>query len=97
MWSSKSLYSIVYLGVFGSLIGALAYFHVLQKLNASTVALTTLITPSFAIAIGGLLNDEPIDQELVIGATVIMISLAFFQFGDKWIKRFKGIKPLEMG
>ena len=96
MWSAKSLYSIVYLGVFGSLIGALAYFHVLQKLNASTVALTTLITPSFAIAIGGLLNDEPIDQALIVGATIIMISLAFFQFGDKWLKRFKRVKSVEM-
>jgi drug/metabolite transporter (DMT)-like permease len=96
MWSSKSLYSIVYLGVFGSLIGALAYFHVLQKLNASTVALTTLITPSFAIAIGGLLNDEPIDQALIVGATIIMISLAYFQFGDKWLKRFKRVKSVEM-
>ena len=96
VWSAKSLYSIVYLGVFGSLIGALAYFHVLQKLNASTVALTTLITPSFAIALGGLLNDEPIDQALIVGATIIMISLAFFQFGDKWLKRFKRVKWVEM-
>jgi len=68
----------------------------LQKLNASTVALTTLITPSFAIAIGGLLNDEPIDQALIVGATIIMISLAFFQFGDKWLKRFKRVKSIEM-
>ncbi|AXV65695.1 MULTISPECIES: DMT family transporter [Pseudoalteromonas] len=96
LWSVKSLYSIVYLGVFGSLIGALAYFHVLQKLNASTVALTTLITPSFAIAIGGIFNNEPIDQALIVGATVIMISLAFFQFGDKWLKRFKRVKPIKM-
>jgi len=49
-----------------------------------------------AIAIGGLLNDEPIDQALIVGATIIMISLAFFQFGDKWLKRFKRVKSVEM-
>ncbi len=97
MWSAKSLYSIIYLGVFGSLIGALAYFHVLQKLNASTVALTTLITPSFAIAIGGILNNETIDHALIAGATIIMLSLACFQFGDKWLKRIKRVKPVGLG
>ncbi len=81
-WSVKSLWSIAYLGVFGSLIGALAYFHVLQKLAASTVALTTLITPSFAIALGAWLNNEPVDLQLIIGAVIILVSLAVFQFGE---------------
>nr|WP_211842067.1 DMT family transporter [Pseudoalteromonas sp. NEC-BIFX-2020_015] len=87
LWSAKSLWSIVYLGVFGSLIGALAYFHVLQKLPASTVALTTLITPSFAIGLGAWLNDESVDQQLIIGAVIILMSLAVFQFGENWMKK----------
>ncbi|MFY8325444.1 DMT family transporter [Pseudoalteromonas sp. ZZD1] len=87
LWSAKSLWSIVYLGVFGSLIGALAYFHVLQKLAASTVALTTLITPSFAIALGAWLNNEPVDLQLIIGAVIILLSLAVFQFGEGWFSK----------
>lgn len=86
-WSAKSLWAIGYLGVFGSLVGALAYFHVLQNLNASTVSLTTLITPSFALGLGAWLNNEPLSQELIIGAVIILISLGFFQFGDKFLKR----------
>lgn len=89
LWSAKSVYSIVYLGVFGSLIGAMAYFHVLQKLPASTVALTTLITPGFAILIGAIFNNETLNKQLLLGALLIMISLAFFQFGDKWLKTSK--------
>ncbi|MBB1396748.1 DMT family transporter [Pseudoalteromonas sp. SG44-8] len=95
-WTVKSLWSIVYLGVFGSLVGSLAYFHVLQKLPASTVALTTLITPSFAIGLGGWLNNEAIDQQLLIGAAIILLSLAVFQFGDGWLKKratFKKLNP----
>ncbi|KTF13422.1 DMT family transporter [Pseudoalteromonas sp. H105] len=86
-WSVKSIWSIVYLGVFGSLVGALAYFHVLQKLTASTVALTTLITPSFAIGLGAWLNNEPISMQLGLGAGIILISLAIFQFGEGWFNR----------
>lgn len=85
-WNLRSLWAIGYLGLFGSLIGALAYFHVLQNLNASTVALTTLITPSFAIGLGAWLNNEPLSKELIIGAAIIVISLGFFQFGDKYLK-----------
>jgi drug/metabolite transporter (DMT)-like permease len=88
-WSVKSLWSIVYLGIFGSLIGALAYFHVLQNLNASTVALTTLITPSFALGLGVWLNNELLSQALIIGAIIILISLGVFQFGDQFIKPLK--------
>lgn len=88
-WSAKSLWSIGYLGIFGSLIGALAYFHVLQNLNASTVALTTLITPSFALGLGAWLNNEALSTELIIGAVIILISLGVFQFGDKYLKRNK--------
>ncbi|KTD98813.1 DMT family transporter [Pseudoalteromonas sp. H71] len=85
-WNVRSLWAIGYLGIFGSLIGALAYFHVLQNLNASTVALTTLITPSFAIGLGAWLNNEPLSIELITGAVIIVISLGFFQFGDKYLK-----------
>jgi drug/metabolite transporter (DMT)-like permease len=89
-WSARSIWAIGYLGVFGSLVGALAYFHVLQNLNASTVALTTLITPSFALGLGVWLNSEPLSNELVIGAVIILISLAVFQFGEKIFNQNSG-------
>ncbi|ASM50645.1 hypothetical protein PESP_a2720 [Pseudoalteromonas espejiana DSM 9414] len=89
LWNARSLWSIAYLGIFGSIVGALAYFHVLQNLNASTVALSSLITPSFALALGAFLNNEPLSQELIIGAVIIFLSLALFQFGDTVLKRSK--------
>ncbi len=88
-WSAKSIWAIGYLGVFGSLLGALAYFHVLQNLNASTVALTTLITPSFALGLGAWLNNEPLSKELISGAVIILLSLGVFQFGEQIVNRNK--------
>ncbi|MDE3271811.1 DMT family transporter [Pseudoalteromonas sp. G4] len=89
LWSERAIGSIIYLGVFGSLLGFLAYFHVLQKLDASTVALITLITPGFAIALGTLLNNESLSVSLVVGAIIILVSLGLFQFGDKLLKTKK--------
>ncbi|QLE86747.1 DMT family transporter [Shewanella sp. Scap07] len=83
-WSEKSIWSIVYLGIFGSLIGFVGYFYILQHLNASTVSLVTLITPVFAMALGAVLNQEQVSQTLIIGAGLVLLGLAFYLFGDKW-------------
>lgn len=82
-WQPRALFSIVYLGVFGSLVGFVAYFYVLQKLTASTVALITMITPVMAMTLGGLLNDEPISANLVFGALLVVIGLSCFQWSRK--------------
>jgi drug/metabolite transporter (DMT)-like permease len=78
-WSVKSLASIVYLGVFGSLIGFVCYFYVLQKMTTSNVALITMMTPVFAILLGAWLNEEVITINVLIGAGTIIIGLALYQ------------------
>ena len=82
-WSSRSIYSILYLGVFGSLIGFVAYYYILQKLDASTVALVTLMTPVIALVIGAIFNQEAITAMLIIGALLVMLGLALFLYGDR--------------
>lgn len=85
-WSKRSLLSILYLGVFGSLIGFIAYFFVLQRLAASTVSLVTLITPVFAIFLGAMVNNESINQSLIIGTTLILMGLSLFFWGKRLIR-----------
>ncbi len=97
-WQTKSLASILYLGIFGSLIGFVAYFFILQKLSASTVALTTLITPIAAMMLGASLNDEHINEYFISGAFGVLFGLGLYQFADKinfkWLKR-EEIKELK--
>jgi len=88
-WSSRSLFSIIYLGVFGSLIGFIAYFFVLQRLPTSTVALVTLITPVFAIILGAVFNQEAISQQLVIGAMLITFGLSIYFWGRRFTLQLK--------
>lgn len=87
MWSERSLFAILYLGIFGSLIGFIAYFFVLQRLPASTVALITLITPVFAIALGAIFNNEPISIKLVIGASLITLGLSIYFWGKRILQK----------
>lgn len=87
-WQPRAIWAIVYLGVFGSFIGFVAYFYVLQKLSASTVALVTMITPILALSLGALLNNEPISFNILLGASIVLIGLFFYNWGDKlWQKK----------
>jgi drug/metabolite transporter (DMT)-like permease len=88
-WSNKSILSVVYLGVIGSLVGFIAYFYILQRLKASTVALITMITPVIAISLGLLLNNETINFNLIVGALAIIAGLAIYQWGDSVIKHHR--------
>lgn len=82
-WSNKSIASIIYLGVFGSLIGFVCYFYILQKLTTSSVALITMMTPVFAIILGSWLNDEIITVNVIIGACAIISGLALYQQNNR--------------
>ncbi|MGX5201789.1 DMT family transporter [Aliikangiella sp. IMCC44632] len=87
LWSDKAIYSIVYLGVFGSLIGFVAYYYILQKLSVSSVAIITLLTPVVAILLGSWLNNELISLRLIFGGAIILVALACFFWGKLWFQR----------
>jgi drug/metabolite transporter (DMT)-like permease len=87
MWSQKSILSILYLGVFGSLVGFICYFYVLQKLTTSSVSLITMITPVFAIMLGSGLNNEIITVNVIAGAAGIILGLALYQQQSQKAKR----------
>lgn len=83
----RTLGVIVYLAVFGSFVGFFCYFYVLKHLQASTVALTTMITPVLALALGALLNDEQITTSLMTGAAMIAGALVLYYWGDLLLAR----------
>ena len=81
------LWALLYLALFGSLIGFVCYFRVLASLPAATVALITLITPVLALLLGALLNGEQPGLNVMAGAAVIVIGLALYFLGDRRTRR----------
>nr|WP_245232359.1 DMT family transporter [Thiorhodococcus minor] len=53
----RSAWSILYLACFGSALGFILYYDVLHRVEASRVALITLITPVLALFLGQIAND----------------------------------------
>lgn len=74
--------AIVYLGVFGSVIGFALYYYVIKHLEASKVSLITLLTPVLALLLGHLLNGEEIGWRLWLGTGVILFGLSVYQWDE---------------
>lgn len=79
---SRTLFSIIYLGVFGSAVGFIAYFYLLKNIAASQVALIPLITPINALLLGYFLNEEPITEVIIIGTILVLSGLGLYQWKD---------------
>lgn len=77
--ASRGLWAIVYLGVFGSCLGFIAYYYVLRRVEAGSVLLITLITPVIALVLGGALNNERLDAAVWSGAALVISGLLVYQ------------------
>jgi drug/metabolite transporter (DMT)-like permease len=88
-WQMCSIAAVIYMGVFASLLGFLAYFYILKRLDASTVAMTTMLTPLMSLILGVLLNDERFSLTLAIGGALIVTGLGLFLFGNRLVKKFE--------
>lgn len=75
----KSALGVSYLVVCGSMIGSTLFFFVLQRCSAMTTALIPLLTPVLAMSIGVLVDGETLSFIQMVGALMIVGSLAIYQ------------------
>ncbi|MFA5082894.1 MAG: DMT family transporter [Hydrogenophilaceae bacterium] len=72
--------AIVYLGVFGSVLGFALYYYVIKHMEAGKVSLITLVTPVIALLLGSLLNGEVVSVRVWAGAALIGLGLGVHQW-----------------
>jgi len=85
----RTMLSIIYLGLVGSVLGFALYYYVLRHVEATRVALITLVTPVLALLLGNTLNGEVLQTEVVIGTASILSGLLLFEYGQtagKWVR-----------
>lgn len=70
--------AIAYLAICGSVIGFIAYYYVLKKMNVVSVGMITLMTPIFAMILGVYLNNENVLPHQWAGLAVVIFGLSIF-------------------
>ncbi len=79
-----SLAAIVYLGAIATTIGFALYYYVLTHLEATRVALITLLTPVLALLLGHTINQEPLTMKVAAGTALILTGLLMHEFFDRF-------------
>lgn len=80
---TRAGFSILYLGMIGSVMGFALYFYVLKNVDASRVALITLVTPVTALLLGNWLNGEALTLQVWLGTFLILSGLVCYQILGK--------------
>lgn len=76
-YSEASIWALVYLIVFGSLLAYTAYVWLLRHAPITKVATYAYVNPIVAVTLGALILDERLDASMIIGALMIVASVAF--------------------
>lgn len=70
--------SLVYLGIFGSLLGFALYYFLLQRLSAYVVSTVGMISPVFALLLGSLLANESLTSHVLMGSGLVLVGLTLY-------------------
>jgi drug/metabolite transporter (DMT)-like permease len=70
-WSAKGVAGLLWLVVFGSIVGYNAYIYTLETLPISLVSIYTYINPVVAVILGRIFYDEPFGRKELTAMAVI--------------------------
>ncbi len=91
----NSVWSILYLAIFGSVITFTTYYWLLQRVNVVMLSLLAFITPIVALFLGWILLNEQLSARHFVGSFLVLIGLMTANFINlKKIKKENLIKQI---
>ena len=87
----RATMAIVYLGVFGSVVGFALYYYALKRLDTGRMALITLVTPLAALYIGWQFNGESLPLGTWLGTLLILAGLGLYLLEARLPRRRQSI------
>ncbi|TDQ08336.1 DMT family transporter [Pedobacter metabolipauper] len=74
-WTMISLSAVVYLAVFGSVVGYFCYIYALKKVSATEVSVLSYFNTVIALFLGWLVLDEIITIDILIATALIILGV----------------------
>jgi drug/metabolite transporter (DMT)-like permease len=72
-WTARSIFAMIYLALFGSVVGYVAFSYLISQLPATKVTVLSYVNVVVALFLGWLILDETITSRIII-ATILIIS-----------------------
>jgi drug/metabolite transporter (DMT)-like permease len=82
-FTTRSAAAMIYLGIFGSIVGYSCYIYALLHLPVSFVSLYAYVNPVIAVVLGALLLDEPFGWRVVIASALVLAGIAIVRSSNQ--------------
>ena len=79
-WSTRSIIGMIYLAVFGSVVGYVAFSYLLSQLPSTRVTVLSYVNVVVALFLGWLILDEIITSRIVLAATLIISGVVIVNY-----------------
>lgn len=86
-WSNESIFALLYLTIFGSIIAYVAYTYALSKVPAIKVSLLSYVNTLIAIFLGWLVLDEPVNSRFIIATAMIILGIFITNYNPNLFKK----------
>ena len=93
--SANSIFGLLYLIVFGSLIGFTTYSWLLKNAKPANVATYAYVNPLIAILLGWLIGGESLSGQMLMGAGIIVGSVALITSQGR--SSNEDVQPVDVG
>lgn len=83
VWKSRGIAALLYLVMFGSIVGYSSYVYALEKLPVALVSIYTYINPVVAVALGWLFYREPFGLRETIAMGIIFVGVSLVKYHSR--------------
>ena len=80
--NTQSLIGLFYAVIMASLLAMFCYFKLVKNVKATTLSLTTVMTPMIAMIVGAVLNGEQLTLMVFFGASILLFGLFVYFYKD---------------
>ena len=76
VWSARGIGAVIYLAMFGGIVGYSAFIFSMHHLSVALVSIYTYINPIVAVALGWWFYREPFGWREVLGMAIVFVGVA---------------------
>jgi drug/metabolite transporter (DMT)-like permease len=96
-WSARGVGAIIYLMIFGSIIGYSAYIFAMDRLPVAIASIYTYVNPIVAVLLGVLLYREPFGTREAFAMVIIFVGVALVKRSSVAVQKFSADRAAESG
>jgi len=81
-FTTKAIFSLLYLSLIGSIITFAAYYWLLKRIEAVYLSLIAFVTPILAVFLGAIVLNEKLESKTFLGAGIVLSGILIANSGE---------------